>query len=194
MSTESVQLVEPAVPALTLIDVTVTFPDGDQQVTALDAVSMTASPGTITAVVGESGCGKSTLLSVAAGMTVPDAGTVQVAGEDLSPGPGADDAARTRVRRHHTGMVFRPEPLRFASGREHRSSPTTSGSPSDATIRSRPTLLSARPVGATAGSTSSPAASDSGNIARALMGSLAYCSPTTDFRVDANCATIVETA
>lgn len=106
MSTESVQLVEPAVPALTLTDVTVTFPDGDQQVTALDAVSMTASPGTITAVVGESGCGKSTLLSVAAGMTVPDAGTVQVAGEDLSPGPGADDAARTRVRRNHTGMVF----------------------------------------------------------------------------------------
>ncbi|HIW92662.1 MAG TPA: ABC transporter ATP-binding protein [Candidatus Corynebacterium avicola] len=93
-------------PVLDLDNVSVTFPDGDQRVTALDAVSVTAHPGTVTAVVGESGCGKSTLLSVAAAMTVPDSGTVQVDGVDLSPASGADEATRTRVRRDHTGMVF----------------------------------------------------------------------------------------
>ena len=61
---------------LTLTDVSVRYPDGDRTVTALDHVSLTAAPGTVTAVVGESGCGKSTLLSVAAGLTVPDAGQI----------------------------------------------------------------------------------------------------------------------
>ncbi|MGP5270784.1 ABC transporter ATP-binding protein [Corynebacterium variabile] len=70
---------------LTLTDVSVRYPDGDRTVTALDQVSLTAAPGTVTAVVGESGCGKSTLLSVAAGLTVPDAG---------------------QVHRDRTGMVF----------------------------------------------------------------------------------------
>ena len=70
---------------LTLTDVSVRYPDGDRTVTALDHVSLTAAPGTVTAVVGESGCGKSTLLSVAAGLTVPDAG---------------------QVHRDRTGMVF----------------------------------------------------------------------------------------
>lgn len=70
---------------LTLTDVSVRYPDGDRAVTALDHVSLTAAPGTVTAVVGESGCGKSTLLSVAAGLTVPDAG---------------------QVHRDRTGMVF----------------------------------------------------------------------------------------
>lgn len=70
---------------LTLTDVSVRYPDGDRTVTALDHVSLTAAPGTVTAVVGESGCGKSTLLSIAAGLTVPDAG---------------------QVHRDRTGMVF----------------------------------------------------------------------------------------
>ncbi|MDN6241911.1 ABC transporter ATP-binding protein [Corynebacterium variabile] len=70
---------------LTLTDVSVRYPDGDRTVTALDHVSLTAASGTVTAVVGESGCGKSTLLSVAAGLTVPDAG---------------------QVHRDRTGMVF----------------------------------------------------------------------------------------
>ncbi len=95
---------------LSITDATVTYPDGDRTVTALDHVSLTAAPGTVTAVVGESGCGKSTLLSVAAGLTVPDAGQVHVAGVDISPGSGAGrdstEATRTRVRRDLVGMVF----------------------------------------------------------------------------------------
>ncbi|AGP31929.1 ABC transporter ATP-binding protein [Corynebacterium terpenotabidum] len=93
-------------PVLTVEDATVTYPDGDRSVTALDAVSLTAAPGTVTAVVGESGCGKSTLLSVAAGMVVPDTGRVHVAGVDISPDSGSTEETRTRVRRDLIGMVF----------------------------------------------------------------------------------------
>lgn len=93
-------------PVLTVTDATVTYPDGDRTVTALDHVSVTAVPGTVTAIVGESGCGKSTLLSVAAGMVVPDSGRVEVDGVDLSPDSDATEETRTLVRRDRIGMVF----------------------------------------------------------------------------------------
>ncbi|WP_291479262.1 ABC transporter ATP-binding protein [Corynebacterium sp.] len=64
---------------LSLHDVTVTYPDGGQSVAALDHVDFTACAGELTAVIGESGSGKSTLLTVAAGLTAPDSGTVDVA-------------------------------------------------------------------------------------------------------------------
>ncbi len=46
---------------------------------ALDGVSLRLAPGQFTAVVGPSGCGKTTLLRIAAGLLVPDAGTVDPA-------------------------------------------------------------------------------------------------------------------
>ncbi|MGD2051180.1 MAG: ATP-binding cassette domain-containing protein, partial [Acidimicrobiia bacterium] len=51
-------------------DVTVRF----GSVTALDAVSLTAEPGLLTAVVGGDGAGKSTLLRVLAGLLAPTEG------------------------------------------------------------------------------------------------------------------------
>lgn len=83
-------------PALSMRDVTVTFPDGDGRITALDNATLAAEPRTVTFVVGASGSGKSTLLSAAAGLLTPDSGSVEVAGEPLS-----DD-----VRLNHIGMVF----------------------------------------------------------------------------------------
>ncbi|MEJ6549135.1 ABC transporter ATP-binding protein [Corynebacterium sp. USCH3] len=65
---------------LSLNDVSVTYPDGDRTVAALDHVHFSAHAGELTAVVGESGSGKSTLLSVAAGLSVPDTGAVDVHG------------------------------------------------------------------------------------------------------------------
>lgn len=51
---------------------------GDTQ--ALQQVSFTLQPGTVTALIGPNGAGKSTLLSVIAGHLTPDSGTVRVLG------------------------------------------------------------------------------------------------------------------
>jgi sulfate transport system ATP-binding protein len=51
---------------------------------ALDDVSLTVEPGSLTALLGPSGGGKSTLLRVVAGLEVPDTGTVEIDGEDVT--------------------------------------------------------------------------------------------------------------
>ncbi len=59
-------------------------------VRALDGVDLVARAGAVTALVGPNGSGKTTLLLVLAGLLVPDAGTVRVAGHDpVRDGPAA---------------------------------------------------------------------------------------------------------
>jgi ABC transport system ATP-binding/permease protein len=55
-------------------------------VTLLDRVSLSARPGTLTAVIGPSGSGKSTLSRVIAGVTRPTSGAVSFDGHDLLAG------------------------------------------------------------------------------------------------------------
>lgn len=54
-------------------------------------------------IEGPSGSGKSTLLGLLAGVTVPQAGRVQVLGEDLSARSGPE---RDHFRAHHIGYIF----------------------------------------------------------------------------------------
>lgn len=70
--------------SLRLTDITLTYPDGDGRLTALDRVTLDAPRGTLTAVIGPSGSGKSSLLAVAATLITPDAGTVTVDGTDTT--------------------------------------------------------------------------------------------------------------
>jgi sulfate transport system ATP-binding protein len=51
---------------------------------ALDDVSIGVESGSLTALLGPSGSGKSTLLRVIAGLEQPDAGSVSIAGEDVT--------------------------------------------------------------------------------------------------------------
>jgi simple sugar transport system ATP-binding protein len=63
-------------------------------VQAVDGVSLAFAAGHIHAVVGENGAGKSTLLKMAAGVVVPDAGEVRVAGTRLEPHTAREAIAR----------------------------------------------------------------------------------------------------
>lgn len=58
---------------------------------AISDVSITCQPGEFVVVVGPSGCGKSTLLNIAAGMLLPDSGTVTLDDKPIT-GPGPDRA------------------------------------------------------------------------------------------------------
>lgn len=61
----------------------------EQQVLALDDVSIEATQGSLTALVGPDGSGKSTLLRLAAGLLAPDGGTLTVLGLDVVRDPQA---------------------------------------------------------------------------------------------------------
>ncbi|MFD5464181.1 ABC transporter ATP-binding protein [Kitasatospora sp. NPDC127059] len=89
--------------SLDLDRITLTYPDGDGRLTALDDVSLTVPKGSITAVVGPSGSGKSSLLAVAATLISPDTGRVVVDGTDTA---GLGRAELTALRRTRIGIVF----------------------------------------------------------------------------------------
>lgn len=88
---------------ITLQNLTLTYPDGDDRVTALDDVSLAPEPGTLTGITGPSGSGKSSLLAVAATLVRPDSGSVLIDGVDVTT---LSDRDATRLRRTKLGIVF----------------------------------------------------------------------------------------
>ncbi|MGW0560552.1 ABC transporter ATP-binding protein [Streptomyces sp. NPDC003016] len=88
---------------LSLTEVTLTYPDGDSRLTALDDVGLDVAAGSLTAVVGPSGSGKSSLLAVAATLVSPDRGRVIVDGTDTGP---LSRAEKAELRRTRIGIVF----------------------------------------------------------------------------------------
>ena len=86
--------------------VTRRFVNQGETVLALDEVSMIARAGALTAVVGPSGSGKSTLLAQLACTDRPSAGTISLAGDDVT---GLSRRARRRLRRRRLGIVL-PQP------------------------------------------------------------------------------------
>ncbi|MFV9458354.1 ABC transporter ATP-binding protein [Rhodococcus sp. NM-2] len=95
-------------PALTLDDVTLTYPDGAGRVTALDSVSLALGRGEIAAITGPSGSGKSTLLAVASTLIRPDSGSVRLGATELTV---LSRREASTLRRDRIGIVFQQSNL-----------------------------------------------------------------------------------
>jgi putative ABC transport system ATP-binding protein len=76
---------------------------GDAAVDALRGVDLDVQQGRLTAVMGPSGSGKSTLMHILAGLDKPSAGTVTIAGEEIT---SMGDSELTKLRRRQIGFVF----------------------------------------------------------------------------------------
>ena len=70
--------------AVELAGVAKTFHAGDADIVAVDDVSSTFTPGTMTAITGPSGSGKSTLLHLIGAVERADSGTITVDGAELT--------------------------------------------------------------------------------------------------------------
>jgi ABC-type lipoprotein export system ATPase subunit len=90
-------------PRLELRHVSKTYGDASQPVEVLHDISLTAGPGSITALVGRSGCGKTTLLNLAGAMDFPTSGEVLIDGRSTG---SLNDRELTALRRTRVGFVF----------------------------------------------------------------------------------------
>lgn len=76
---------------------------GENQVTALDHVSLTIKKGEFTVIIGSSGSGKSTLLHAIAGVDVPTSGKVYLEGQDVY---GQSNEKLAIFRRRQVGLIY----------------------------------------------------------------------------------------
>ena len=73
------------------------------EINVLRGVDLTVGAGEVVALVAPSGAGKSTLLHIAGLLDTPDAGTVNIAGTDMT---GQSDRRRTTTRRAGVGFIY----------------------------------------------------------------------------------------
>lgn len=78
-------------------------PSAEGELHILSDLSLELAKGDSLAIVGTSGSGKSTLLGLLAGLDLPSAGEVQLAGHSLGM---LNEDQRARVRAEHVGFVF----------------------------------------------------------------------------------------
>jgi len=79
------------------------FAEGEITHRVLSGVNTAFASGESVAIRGRSGSGKSTLLNLIAGIDAPDAGSVEVAGLDVT---AMTETERTLFRREHIGFVY----------------------------------------------------------------------------------------
>ena len=78
-------------------------PSTEGELAILHDLTFDLERGDSLAIVGSSGSGKSTLLGLLAGLDLPSAGAVELAGHPLQ---NLDEDSRARVRAEHVGFVF----------------------------------------------------------------------------------------
>jgi ABC-type lipoprotein export system ATPase subunit len=98
-------------PLLSFLNVSKRFPDGDREIVVLDRVSLEIEAGTSVGVRGSRRSGKSTLLRLAAGIALPDSGTIRFEGRDVAQMAGSE-----------RGRLLRSE-IAFISAADWRATP-----------------------------------------------------------------------
>jgi putative ABC transport system ATP-binding protein len=86
-----------------LDDVCRWFQVGGTVVKAVDQVNLHVDEAAFVVVLGASGSGKTTLLNLVGALDAPTAGTIRLAGQDLT---AASRAVRTRIRRQTVSFIF----------------------------------------------------------------------------------------
>ncbi len=80
-----------------------TYTSGNKQLTVLHDISFEVEKGQTFSIVGPSGSGKTTLLGLCAGLDQPNAGTVELCGQDLS---SLNEDERAQLRNKEVGFIF----------------------------------------------------------------------------------------
>ncbi|UZQ48962.1 ABC transporter ATP-binding protein [Clostridium kluyveri] len=88
---------------LKIEDLCKVYGKGENQVTALDHVSLTIEKGEFTAIIGSSGSGKSTLLHIIGGVDVPTRGKVYLDGQDVY---AQSNEKLAIFRRRQVGLIY----------------------------------------------------------------------------------------
>ena len=86
-----------------LTDVTKRYRVGDQEIRALDGITLTIEQGEYAAIIGPSGSGKSTLMHLLGCLDIPSTGKVVIDGVDVSR---ASDGRLAEMRNEKIGFVF----------------------------------------------------------------------------------------
>ena len=95
--------VRPIRAAARTVDARKAYGRGDNEVSALDGVTVEFSAGRFTAIMGPSGSGKSTLLHCIAGLDTLTSGNVLIGDTDIST---LNDKQLTELRRDRIGFIF----------------------------------------------------------------------------------------
>lgn len=79
------------------------YGEGENQVTALDDISLTIEKGEFIAIIGSSGSGKSTLLHILGGVDVPTSGKVYLENQDVY---AQNNEKLAIFRRRQVGLIY----------------------------------------------------------------------------------------
>lgn len=91
------------IPRLELTEIVAGYGDNSSKGPVLKGLSLTLRPGTSTAVMGSSGSGKTTLLNCAAGLMIPDSGSIHLDGAALT---SLGRKELDKVRRERFGFIY----------------------------------------------------------------------------------------
>ena len=84
-------------------DITKVYQIGDQEVRALNGVSMQIKDGEMVAIMGPSGSGKSTLMAILGCLDIPTSGTYYIDGQEVEK---MSEDQLANLRAHKIGFVF----------------------------------------------------------------------------------------